>query len=56
MQKSIKYGILTAVALLISACAEPEPTGPDLSGIETRDHNYFNEIVVVNIMTKDKWN
>ncbi|MBT5767301.1 hypothetical protein N9D02_10805 [Emcibacteraceae bacterium] len=44
MQKSIKYGILTAVALLISACAEPEPTGPDLSGIETRDHNYFNEI------------
>lgn len=44
MIDSMKYGLLTTGILLVSACAEPEPAGPDLSGIEARDHNYFNEI------------
>lgn len=44
MQKLIKFGIISASAILISACTEPEPAGPDLSGIEVLDHNFFNEI------------
>ena len=44
MYNSIKYGLITAGALMISVCAEPEPSGPDLTGIAAPDHNYFNQI------------
>lgn len=44
MHQSIKYAVITACVILVSACAEPEPTGPDLSGIAAHDHNYFNVI------------
>ncbi len=31
-------------ALFLASCAEDAPSGPDLSGVDERDHNYFNEI------------
>lgn len=44
MYNSIKFGLLITGVLLLSACAEPEPTGPELTSVDTRDHNYFNQI------------
>lgn len=42
--KTIKVSIFILSAVLLMSCGESAPAGPDLNGIETRDHAYFNEI------------
>lgn len=40
---SIKIAFISFVFLL-TACGEETPVGPDLAGVEERDHVYFHEI------------
>ncbi|MCC3859877.1 hypothetical protein [Pseudemcibacter aquimaris] len=40
MNKNMMLALLSVS--LLSACGESTTTGPDLSGIDARDHNFFN--------------
>lgn len=44
MNNSIKILLAVSGLTLLSACGENGLTGPDLSGIDSRDHTYFNKI------------
>ncbi|MDG1709335.1 MAG: hypothetical protein P8H03_11270 [Emcibacteraceae bacterium] len=44
MNKIMKLASLTAVLTLISACGENTPAEPDLTGVDAKNHTYFNII------------
>jgi len=44
MNKTIQMLLTVGGLTLLTACGENEPVGPNLSGIEMRDHTYFGKI------------